>query len=182
MFCYSVRCCTCKYIFFHKPYLIIFIATITGTNLSSWYNQSESTFYVESSSSPASAGKKFFTLDDITTNGSLSELVELATQQTDKVNSFTYNNSTQSDIRVTPAGTGRFKAAAAFKVNDVQISVDGTLGTADTTASHPSQIDRMIIGNYTSGNYYVNCPISRITYYPRRLNNSQLQNITLWYS
>ena len=81
-------------------------------------------------------------------------------------------------MRVTPATTGRFKAAARVKQNDVQIAVDGTLGTADTSASQPSNIDRMIIGDYSSGDYAVDGPIARIAYYNKGLPNAQLQGLT----
>ena len=86
-------------------------AIIKGTNFTDWYNQEEGTFYLESNSQPAKAGKKFFNLDDQGGGQSLTEMIEMATQQTDKVNIFTYDGATvQSDVRVTPATTGRFKA------------------------------------------------------------------------
>ena len=154
-------------------------AVIKGTNFTDWYNQSEGTFVVESNSQPAKAGKKFFNMDDNADGSGLSEMIEMATQQTDKVNVFTYDSSTtQSDVRVTPATTGRFKAAARIKQNDVQIAVDGTLGTRDTSASQPSQLDRMIIGNYSSGDYTVDAPIARIAYYNKGLVSAQLQGLT----
>ncbi len=154
-------------------------AKITGTNFTDWYNQSEGTFVVESNSQPAKQGKKFFNLDDNADGTGLYEMIEMATQQTDKVNIFSYDGQvTQSDVRVTPATTGRFKAAAALKNNDVQIAVDGTLGTADTSASQPSNIDRMIIGNYSTGGYTVGCPIAKISYYNKRLPDAQLQGLT----
>ena len=155
------------------------IAIIKGTNFTDFYNQTEGTFLVESSSQPAKAGKKFFNLDDNADGSGLYEMIEMATQQTDKVNIFTYDGQvTQSDVRVTPATTGRFKAAARVKQNDVQIAVDGTLGTADTSASQPSNIDRMIIGDYSSGDYAVDGPIARIAYYNKGLPNAQLQGLT----
>lgn len=155
------------------------IAAITGKSFSSWYNRSESTFVVESTRQPLNSGKKYFTIDDITTSGTLTELVEMATQQADKVNIYSYvNSANQSDIRVTPAGSGKFKAAAALALNDVQISVDGVLGTPDTTALYPSKCDRMNIGAYISANYAINAPIAKLSYYPKRLTNAQLQLLT----
>ena len=155
------------------------IAIIKGTNFTDFYNQTEGTFLVESTSQPAKAGKKFFNLDDNADGTGLYEMIEMATQQTDKVNIFSYDGQvTQSDIRVTPASTGRFKAAARVKQNDVQIAVDGTLGTADTSASQPSNIDRMIIGDYSTGDYAVDGPIARIAYYNKALVDAQLQGLT----
>ena len=154
-------------------------AVIKGTNFTDWYNQSEGTFLVESNSQPAKAGKKFFNMDDNATGSGLYEMIEMATQQVDKVNIFTYDGQVvQSDVRVTPATTGRFKAATRLKTNDVQIAVDGTLGTADTNASQPSNINRFIIGNYSSGDYTIDCPIARIAYYNKALPDAQLQGLT----
>ena len=154
-------------------------AVIKGTNFTDWYNQSEGTFLVESTSQPAKS-RKFFNMDDNADGTGLYEMIEMANQQTDKVNIFTYDGQvTQSDIRVTPATTGRFKAAARVKQNDVQIAVDGTLGTADTSASQPSNLDRMIIGNYSSGDYTADAPIARIAYYNKALVDAQLKSLTL---
>ena len=154
-------------------------AQITGTNFTGFYNQSEGSFYLESTLSPAIAAKKYFTLYN---NNDASEIVEIATQEVGKVNVFTYDSSTtQSDVRVS-SSTDRFKSAAAYALNSVNIAVNGTLGTLDTSASQPSGIDRMYIGTYVSGSYYCNCPIKQLIYYPARISDIKLQQMTKVFS
>ena len=150
-------------------------ASITGKNFRDFYNQSASTFYLESTLSPAIAAKKYFTLYDTNTG---SELIEIATQEVGKVNIFTYNSSTtQSDVRVI-SSTNVFKSAVGIVANNVNISVNGTLGTADTSATQSSGINILYLGTYTNGTSVCNCPIKQLTYYPKRLPDAQLQALT----
>jgi hypothetical protein len=50
------------------------------------------------------------------------------------------------------------------------------VGTADTAAVVPT-VNRMLLGNYVfAGN--INGYLQKITYYPQRLTNSELQALT----
>ena len=152
------------------------IAQITGTNFTDFYNQSESTIYFESSISPLT-NSKYFTFYGYDSGG--TELIESASESVPGANIFTYSDSTvHSNISVTNASFTTLKYAAGIEQNNVNLAVNGTLGTTNTSAIQPDALSKLIIGNYSSGNYYINTTIKRLTYYPERLSNAQLQNLT----
>jgi hypothetical protein len=68
------------------------------------------------------------------------------------------------------------KIAGAYAVNDFQQATNGTLGVADTSGSLPT-VTRLALGDIAVGQK-LNGYLRRITYYPLRLSNAQLQNLT----
>ena len=151
----------------------------TGNIFTDWYNPLESTIYFESSVAPTSNSKYFtFQGDD----GGGTELIESASASGPGVNIFTYADSTTyANISVTDSGATTIKYAAGLEKNNVNLAVNGTLGTTDTSATQPDALDKLIIGNYSSGNYYINTSIKKLSYYNKRLSNAQLQDLTQQY-
>jgi hypothetical protein len=152
------------------------LASISGTNFAEWYNPTESTICFESLVSPLN-NSKYFTFHGSGAGG--TQLIESAATSGPGANIFTYSNSTvHSSISVNDASFTRIKYATGVKQNNVNIAINGILGTLDTSAAQPDAIDNITIGNYTSGNYYINTSISRLTYYPKRFSDAQLQALT----
>ena len=151
-------------------------AVIKGTNFSSWYNASESTIFFESGIAPTN-NSKYFTFYG--SDGGGTELIESAAVSGPGANIFTYADSTvYSNTSVTDASATKLKFAAGIKLNDVNLAVNGILGTTDDSATNPDAINQLIIGNYTSGSYYLNTSIKKLSYYNKRLPNAQLQGLT----
>jgi len=80
------------------------------------------------------------------------------------------------------AGTAKsanssYKVAGRYAANDVQAAFDGTLGTQDTTATVPT-IAALSLGGAVGFQPAANTWLRRITYYPRRLSNAELQTLT----
>jgi len=63
------------------------------------------------------------------------------------------------------------KISVGYAQSDFARSYNGSL-TTDTIGNLPTGIDRLRIGTNLSGH------ISKLTYYPTRLSNDQLQNLT----
>ena len=151
-------------------------AVIKGTNFTDFYNASESTIFFESGVAPVTSSK-YFTFHG--SDGGGVELIEGAAVSGPGANIFTYANSTVwSNVQVTDADATTLKYAAGIKANDINLAVNGTLGTTDTSSQQPDALDKLIIGNYSSGNYYINTSIKKLSYYPKRLPNAQLQGLT----
>ena len=69
------------------------------------------------------------------------------------------------------------KVALAYQLDNHALAVDGTLYTR--TGTVPNGLDRMTLGNLTSSvNRQLFGWIRRLTYYPTRLSNAQLQALT----
>jgi hypothetical protein len=74
-------------------------------------------------------------------------------------------------------GSGGSKAAVAYAVNDCAISVDGSSPVLDGLASIPT-VDQLRIGREAGSSSQLNGHIKSIRYYPRRLTDAQLQELT----
>jgi hypothetical protein len=154
------------------------VASITGTNFSSWYNQSEGTF-----------------IGDWFTNGSVSTqpfLLE-ASDSGRSIILYMIRSGGQSRVGQSGATVGgdfdlylgvladnqKAKLGLAYKKNDAAgVMNGGTLSTDTQTGTITP--DRLGIGNIgnVSGSHQPNGCIKRITYYPKRLTDTQLQLLT----
>jgi len=160
------------------------LVSMTGTNFSSWYNQTEGTFFVESAVARGSAyqgyvgtattsaadGGPSYNFNSIMSDNDNSDVV---------LNIWNGTGGSQSFISIAHPD-GNMKAAGAFKNNDFALSVNGSSASIDPSGTIDENQDQLWIGRrpYTSAGW-LNNSIKRVSYYPRRLNNSQLQNITL---
>ena len=144
------------------------VASITGSNFSSWYNQSEGTVLSDS---------------DIIALGQTQAVWQLAggTYPT----SLRQPNSTGAKFRALIGGSltpgtgvtlpGVTKAAVSFSGTAGRLQV-GASGV-DTTTFGVLNPNALNIGTFTTGSQ-LNGTIARITYFPERLPDSTLQAIT----
>ena len=151
-------------------------ASMTGTNFSSWYNQGEGTVYFEGGI-PYNYSAGFqtpYSVNDTTANNNIQPA---------------FNSSADVfNVEMKVAGSlvagfypayisGTTKLAFAYKLNDVNYAKDGTAGTTDTSATIPVVTQINLGANHTPSNF-LNGHIRRISYYPLRLTNAQLQALT----
>ena len=91
---------------------------------------------------------------------------------------FRESNNTQAYLNEGPVITNNttYKAAFCYKTNDFASSVDGNTVITDSSGTVPTRNDLLLIGS----NYYgkLNGHIKSIKYYPRRLSDAQLQDLT----
>jgi hypothetical protein len=154
------------------------VASITGTNFSSFYNQTEGTVFSEYSRLANIAGR-IFTFNDTTSsdqirfNGTVSTAIRPDWQIID-------GGSTQANVlgtsEIAVGGTGR--SAGAYKINDFQQATNNSLGIADTVGTVPTITVLNIGANETGSGSMLNGTIKRITYWATRLANATLQAIT----
>jgi len=69
------------------------------------------------------------------------------------------------------------KAAGVYKLNDFAVTIDGGTVSFDTSGVVPVDIGILYLGKLYNG-YELNGHIKSIKYYPRRLTNAQLQDLT----
>jgi hypothetical protein len=154
------------------------VASITGTNFSSWYRQDEGTLYAEGSVPVGVSGAR--ALASIS-NGTNNERIIIGHNGTTAANGLVVDgNTSQTSFTVTansfPPGE-RKKVALAYKVDDFGFTtVPGTTVEQDSSGTLPT-VDRLQIGN-APGRTEPNQPIRRLTYWPQRLPNTTLQQIT----
>ena len=158
-------------------------ASMTGTNFSSWYRADEGTLYTESQlpTLQTAGNPRVASLSDNTNNNELSTLYALGTPALGfnaKV-----NNSFVAILSTTVASsaiTSASKNAAAYRVNNFAMSVNGATVATDTAGAIPI-VNRLNIGAGPvdiSGSQGINGNIRKIAFYPRRLTNAELQGLT----
>jgi hypothetical protein len=156
-------------------------ARITGSNFSSWYRQDEGSYFTISRSNygthpPGTRAGVFYS-----SSGSTVNYISLAKNS----NSSTYSSYIQSNdlIQTTVVSNStislqKFKAAFRYSFNNFAVSYDGIPPLVDITVITPTTLDRLWIGRGIDGGWWYNGTISRLTYFPKRLPDQQLQALT----
>jgi hypothetical protein len=161
------------------------VATLTGTNFSSWYRQDEGTITAEydvTGYNPAAASSfnRAFVMND----GTSANRMLIANTNTGS-NLYPYgvmqtNSVTQAEFYITAAQFGintARKASLAYKFNDTVLVAQTISATTDTSCIVPV-INQLGMGSDPGGGFALNGHLRRISYYPVRLSNAQLQTLT----
>jgi hypothetical protein len=152
------------------------VASMTGTNFSSWYNAAEGTLYADSAYVGLTVSRAIVSINDNTFNN----LIQIQTNPSTATTSRFFvsaNNTTQAAIGAGSVfAAGSFgKHAAAYKPNDFAFTSNGATVVTDTNGILPS-VSQLQFGAYATA--FSSVHIRQIVYYPRRLANSELQAIT----
>ena len=147
------------------------VATIAM--LTPWFNPSEGTLFAQFNS-VASGTRTVAAINDGTSN----ESIQLRTVSTDPFFTVTDGGVDQANIDAgTVASYTTYKFAGAYAVNDFAACIAGAAAQTDASGTLPT-VTQLLLGNSASANY-LNGNLQRITYYPRRLANSELQALTV---
>jgi hypothetical protein len=152
------------------------VATMTGTNFSSWYNQSEGTIVADvvtnkPPSLVAVANAALFS-DGTASNRSGIRYLTASAEGLVLV-----GGATQAQIQQAYTAGSADKMAFATKANDFAFSRNGALVGTDTSGTVPT-VDRLGIGVDHSGQAQINGHVRTIAYFNTRLPNAQLQTLT----
>jgi hypothetical protein len=157
-------------------------ADVASVNtLTPWYNQTQGTMYAEVLSAPANTIVQVaYELND-NLGGGLGRIFTRRGTIGTVSTAFVDGGSAQADIAslASIAGSATYKVASAYAANDFALSLNGAAVIGDLSGTVPNTIARLFLGqNYANGQV-LNGYLRRITYYPRRLANAELQSITL---
>jgi hypothetical protein len=146
------------------------------TPISSFYNQAEGTLFAEGSANTSATLPALVSIDDTTGD----ERIQLRRNQTSSQGFLTINDGGVSQVGIvdgswtTTAQTVRL--AAAYSVNNFAMSFSGGTVATDSTGTLPTVTRMDIGGGINSGR--LNAHIRKIAYWPRRLSNTLLQQLT----
>ncbi len=147
-------------------------ADVASVNtLSPWYNASEGTLFVENSRLaplPSNTPLALF-------NGAGTNIIRVRADASTYVFD-AFNNGSNIASIIAPAGQNN-KVAVAYRDNYFNISSGGVVATPDTSGIVP-QVTSLLIGHHPYTGARFNGHIRNISYYPRRLSNTELQEIT----
>lgn len=156
-------------------------ADVASVNtLSPWFNASEGAVYVSATliNTPTTATFGLYALS----NGTIAERIYVNTGSGagGNINTIVTDNSISQAQTINGglSAAGIYNYANAYKVNDFASVANGGSAVTDNLGSLPN-VDRLILGANAVGNaQFLNGYIRRITYYPRRLSNAELQALT----
>jgi hypothetical protein len=159
------------------------VASMTGTNFSSWYNAAQGTmlgeynvpFALTSGSNPRVAsflGAGGANVDD------LPFFINQVSGKAASFNAFTASvNAGRIDASASFSANTITKAICAYGTNDRAVTTGGTSPTTSATVYTIPTVNKLDIGSSSSINF-LNGTIRRIAYYPVRLANTTLQALT----
>jgi hypothetical protein len=152
-------------------------ASMTGTNFSSWYNQAEGTFFGNYLVNLVSTNDVLIGVSDGTANNFI-EVRGSGTQAGQVRFSATTSGVAQVDANsVSTTIPANRIIACGYKLNDYAGYVNGALFLTDTTATVPA-VSQSNIGNSSFFAANLNGHIRKLSYYPIRCTDAQLQALT----
>lgn len=155
------------------------VASMTGSNFSDWYNQTDGTFLVD--------------FDFAGHSGSGALISAFNSAATNTYSSYIYFNSANSNVQAYSAAAGVTqcsialgvspdtlpqRVAHAYKTDFFGAAMNGGAVVSDASGTTPSGINSLFIGRSPTDSNPMCGHIRRLTYFPTRLSNSTLQMLS----
>jgi hypothetical protein len=154
-------------------------ASITGSNFSSWYNPTEWTLMIAARRNYSGNFLAFPNLARIWDGTINNNIAFYGAKDSPQLTNFSIGSGGVNQtpyVAINVPTTSQFKMIQALKKNDSTFGGNGTLTTTDTSVEMPVGVNQLLIG-MGIGNYWGGT-ISQLTYYPSRLPDNQLINLT----
>lgn len=152
------------------------LASMTGTNFSTWYRQDEGSLYGEVSRTWTGVGDRVFAA---ISSGTANNTFDLYTTAS---NNFTIYMASGGVVQASPAVANAFtattpmRATGAYGVNSVRGAAGGVLSSPDALALVPV-CNQLSIGSRAGSLTWNGC-IRKLSYWPKRIADAELQTIT----
>ncbi len=156
------------------------VASITGTNFSSWYRQDEGTVFASARTNATHGGVNSFprihAISDGTNDNVIQNYYRVLSGYTDAGYGVTTLTVAQASFDTNNERNGQ-SLSTAYANNDFAFAINGSLVSTDNTGTVPT-VSQLRLGARGTGLGPLNGTIRRLTYWPRRLSDSTLQEVT----
>jgi hypothetical protein len=145
------------------------VAVMTGTDFSSWYNQSQGSFVAEFIPTIIGGPTVYAATDGTINNriqGPASDVAQFLVSSDGALQALLDGGT------IPPAGIS--KIASAYAENNFALSLNAGTVVTDTTGT-PPVVDRFSIGSLIGNQEWLNGHIRAVRYYPLRLTNAEIQ-------
>jgi hypothetical protein len=149
-------------------------ASMTGTNFSSWYRADEGTVYCEASTSLATLSPTPWAIFSLPGDNRFQQFYSGTTAIFNRLRANGVNYDTAA-LAAPLAGFRKF--SLAFQVSSAATNINGGAPTTSTPATLPV-VTTLSLGNDSANSSNLNGTIRKISFYPTRLTNAQLQALT----
>lgn len=155
-------------------------ASMTGTNFSSWYNQSEGSLYVDMTydvSATYIPAPRFYA-----SAGANPNSTGFWNSSTTAIQSSIRSNAVDvAGMSKTVTLVGNHKMSMGYKINDAAFTVDNTSPLSTATPATLPLVDSLGIGGVWVPYFQISATVThikKIAYYPIRVTNTNLQALT----
>ena len=148
------------------------VTSMTGTNLTSWFNQSPGTIVGDANISVAGVDKRLLSLKNV----GITNMAALR-RNASNLPTLVFRNPTGEDLANSAFTTGRFKIGGSWEAGSTSMAFNGVLATRANTVV-PSTVDTLVIGFDGGAAGFLNDTIRSIKYYNTKLTNAQLTALT----
>ena len=155
-------------------------ASMTGANFSDWYRADAGSFYVNAQAITGSLTenntfRRIFSVNS-GSNANVLQFVGVGDADIIRFEKIVNNVFTPLTSDATPANV--FEYSASYEVGSYASSLNGAnVGTSSATGLIPV-VSQLNIGSQVGGTENINGHIKKLSYYPARLTNTQLQALT----
>ena len=150
------------------------VASITGSNFSSFYNQTEGTVFANYAERAFSVTHQVATVS----NGTANERISLAINPSNILDVGVISGGTDTFGGNTPTLTAQeYKIGFGYKADNSGVSANGSAITVDSAVTLPT-VSQLDVGARAGSNQILNSTIKRLTFWPTRLADITLQQIT----
>lgn len=146
------------------------VVSMTGTNFSSWFNQTEGTVFIAYTFGAGVTGAQ--AIYSISNGTEANRLIGF---RADTI-SQNYDETGGGNLAFSGAANlGTYTSAIAYRTNNMAGAINGGTVLTDTTLTVVSGKTQINIGDRATGARSLNGHVKRISYWPQRLTNSELQ-------
>ena len=151
------------------------VASITGANFSSWYRQDEGTVFADYAERAFNQTHQVVNIS----NGTTNERIAMAINSSNVLDIGVISGGTDTFTGNTPTLTAQaYRIGFAYKSDSSGVSANGSAVTDDSAVILPT-VSQLDIGVRAGGGLQIlNSTIRRLTFWPTRLPNATLQQIT----
>jgi hypothetical protein len=150
------------------------IATMSGTNFSSWYNQSEGTIVASVDTFVPTGSPPVLSFQGAPTSSLNRHQITVTTAFTATVDSSVTQSNIGTNTNLSP------KLAYAYKANDFAACANGAAVSTDTSGTVPLTLAYATLGKFDFGSAAsLNGHLRSIDYYPVRWADAQLPSLTI---
>ena len=150
------------------------VCQITGSDFSGFWNATEGTLVGEYDSISSAVAVPWLAGGATTANG-------IGNYNFSFTPYFLVKNSSVNVANIATSATtagSTTRTSSGYKENDFAISLNGAAVVADTSGTVPTNLVLLQLGNENGTAQYLNGHIARLRYYPTRLTNAKLQELS----
>lgn len=148
---------------------------LSGAMFRDFVNPLEGTLYAEFDSASVISATAV-TLGDGTTDNRIQLGINATGQKQGFIS--TAGVGQVNELAAVAAANARVRLAIGYANNNTNMAADGALVGDDTACTVPSSVSKLYLGTITGGSNILNGHLRRIRYWPRRLSNIELQELT----